>query len=190
MVILFSGGLDSAVLLEKFRREEPVIAITFEYPARHNRAEVECALRHLDRTRKAGNVEHKLIRVPLPATAPPFQKGGRITDAAYFPFRNTVFLSIAAAVAEEAGHSVVAIGANADDVAGFPDCRAEYYEAFIRPFMRSPAQSRPRPRSLPRPSSAPCRPRTPHTPRSPGSRTRSRPGPDPDSWPCRRWRAL
>ena len=50
----------------------------------------------------------------------------------YVPARNTVFLSFALALAEVRGASAIAIGANAVDYSGYPDCRPEFIAAFER----------------------------------------------------------
>jgi 7-cyano-7-deazaguanine synthase len=46
----------------------------------------------------------------------------------YVPFRNGIFLSIAAAIAEKEGANEIVIGAVEEDSSGYPDCR----EAFLR----------------------------------------------------------
>jgi 7-cyano-7-deazaguanine synthase len=46
------------------------------------------------------------------------------------PARNTVLLALGAARAEAIGAQNVAIGCNADDYNGYPDCRRKYIEAF------------------------------------------------------------
>jgi 7-cyano-7-deazaguanine synthase len=61
----------------------------------------------------------------------------RTLDAAvipptYVPARNTVFLSLALAWAEVLDARDIAIGANALDYSGYPDCRPDYLEAFER----------------------------------------------------------
>ncbi len=48
----------------------------------------------------------------------------------YVPFRNAHLLSIATSWAEVIGARRIYIGAVAEDSSGYPDCRAEYYEAF------------------------------------------------------------
>lgn len=48
----------------------------------------------------------------------------------YVPFRNTHILSIAVSRAEVIGAGRIFIGAVAEDSAGYPDCRPEYYDAF------------------------------------------------------------
>ena len=47
----------------------------------------------------------------------------------YVPFRNAHFLSVAVSWAEVVGAEKIFIGAVAEDSSGYPDCRAEYYDA-------------------------------------------------------------
>lgn len=46
------------------------------------------------------------------------------------PARNTIFLSVALAVAEASGARDIFIGVNAIDYSGYPDCRPAFIEAF------------------------------------------------------------
>ena len=55
-----------------------------------------------------------------------------VIPSTYVPARNTVFLSLALAWAEVLEARDIAIGANALDYSGYPDCRPEYLEAFER----------------------------------------------------------
>lgn len=48
----------------------------------------------------------------------------------YVPFRNTHLLAVGVSWAEVLGASAVFIGAVAEDAAGYPDCRPEYYRVF------------------------------------------------------------
>jgi 7-cyano-7-deazaguanine synthase len=48
----------------------------------------------------------------------------------YVPARNTVFLSLAMALAEARGAEAIVLGVNAIDYSGYPDCRPEYLAAF------------------------------------------------------------
>ena len=50
--------------------------------------------------------------------------------ATYVPARNTVFLSLALAMAETRGAEAIVMGVNAIDYSGYPDCRPEYLDAF------------------------------------------------------------
>lgn len=52
--------------------------------------------------------------------------------ATYVPARNTIFLSLALGWAEVVGAEAIVIGVNILDYSGYPDCRAEYLEAFER----------------------------------------------------------
>ena len=46
----------------------------------------------------------------------------------YVPFRNGIFLSIAASVAEKHGAEALFIGVVEEDSSGYPDCREDYIE--------------------------------------------------------------
>jgi len=156
-VVLLSGGMDSAVTLAWMRREGfACTALSFDYGQRH-RIELERASR-LATT--LGADEHVLQRIDLRAFggsaltsdvavpkdrpevgAPGASAGaGPGADAGaqgaipitYVPARNTVFLSFALALAEVRAASAIAIGANAVDYSGYPDCRPEFIAAFER----------------------------------------------------------
>ncbi len=139
-IVLLSGGLDSTTCLAIARHEgfEPV-ALSFDYGQRH-RIELE---RSAEIAAAAG-CEHVVARIDLGAFG-----GSALTDASiavpkhddvsevaadipvtYVPARNTVFLSVALALAEVRGASDVYIGVNALDYSGYPDCRPEFVTAF------------------------------------------------------------
>jgi 7-cyano-7-deazaguanine synthase len=139
-VVLLSGGLDSytaAAILE--RDGFDVCALTVLYGQRHVR-EVESArvVAHALGVRQRLEVRVDLAAIGGSAltTDSPVPKD-RTMDAAvipstYVPARNTVFLSLALAWAEVLDARDIAIGVNALDYSGYPDCRPDYLEAFER----------------------------------------------------------
>jgi 7-cyano-7-deazaguanine synthase len=139
-VVLLSGGLDSYTAAAVLQRDGfDVCALTVVYGQRHAR-EIESARA----VARALNVrQHLEVRADLAAiggsalTADTPVPKDRTLDAAvipstYVPARNTVFLSLALAWAEVLEARDIAIGANALDYSGYPDCRPEYLEAFER----------------------------------------------------------
>ena len=139
-VVLLSGGLDSYTAAAVLQRDGfDICALTVVYGQRHAR-EIESARA----VARALNVRQQLeVRVDLAAiggsalTADIAVPKDRTMDAAvipstYVPARNTVFLSLALAWAEVLEARDIAIGANALDYSGYPDCRPEYLEAFER----------------------------------------------------------
>ena len=141
MVVLLSGGLDSATVAAWARaRGYEVIGLSIDYGQRH-RCELDAAkalASHL------GLADHVVLRVDLSAFG-----GSALTDAAipvprdrpdaalaaeipttYVPARNTVFLSLALALAEARGATAIGLGVNAIDYSGYPDCRPEFLDAF------------------------------------------------------------
>ncbi len=141
-VVLLSGGLDSAAVLAWMRREGYAChALSFAYGQRHG---VELA-RAAELARALGAVEHKVTEIDLRAfggsaltadiAVPKDRNEGEIAHGVpitYVPARNTIFLAFALAYAETIGSSDLAIGVNAIDYSGYPDCRPEFIAAFER----------------------------------------------------------
>lgn len=141
VVVLLSGGMDSATALAMAANEgSDVVALTFEYGQRHRReTEAARALAEHFRVR-----DHRVIAIDLaqiggsaltdPGIAVPEGRSmadiGRGIPPTYVPARNTIFLSYALGVAEIVGAGAIYIAANAIDYSGYPDCRPEYYRAF------------------------------------------------------------
>jgi len=141
-VVLLSGGLDSATVLAWMRREGFAChALSFAYGQRH---EIELA-RAAELARALGAVEHKIAEIDLRAfggsaltadiAVPKDRNEGEIAHGVpitYVPARNTIFLAFALAYAETIRASDIAIGVNAIDYSGYPDCRPEFIAAFER----------------------------------------------------------
>jgi 7-cyano-7-deazaguanine synthase len=137
-VVLLSGGLDSFTAAALMRAQGySLYALTIRYGQRHAR-EIESARavagalgvrRHLelelDLRAIGGSSLTSDLDVPRDrdTTAPGI-------PSTYVPARNTIFLSLALAWAETLGVTDIAIGVNALDYSGYPDCRPEYIAAF------------------------------------------------------------
>ena len=138
-VVLLSGGLDSAVTLAAMRADGYAVhALTIDYGQRHA-VEIERAARLAAHY----GAEHRVVSLDLRAfggsalTAELSVPKDRPEDAGgipitYVPARNTIFLSLALAWAEVLGAGAIALGVNAVDYSGYPDCRPEYLAAFER----------------------------------------------------------
>jgi len=142
-VTLLSGGMDSAVTLAEARAAGfAPYALSFDYGQRHR---VE--LVHAARVAQAlGAVRHEVLRLDLRAfggsaltadiEVPKDRLGSaeaaREIPVTYVPARNTIFLALALGWAEAIGAHDLFIGVNAIDYSGYPDCRPEFIDAFVR----------------------------------------------------------
>lgn len=137
-VVLLSGGLDSATTLAMARTEVGACyALTIDYGQRH-RVEVDAARRV---AQVLGAADHRVARFDLswiggsaltdPAIGVPQQPTAGI-PITYVPARNAIFLSLALAWAEVLGAQAIYLGVNAIDYSGYPDCRPEFLDAFVR----------------------------------------------------------
>jgi 7-cyano-7-deazaguanine synthase len=139
IVVLLSGGLDSAVTLAILRSEgHRLHGLTINYGQRHV-IEVERA----ERIAAHYGIDHRVLTLDLrmiggsaltsdlsvPKDRPEHAEQIPIT---YVPARNTVFLSLALAWAEVLDARAIALGVNAVDYSGYPDCRPAFIEAFQR----------------------------------------------------------
>ncbi len=136
-VCIISGGMDSA-LSAKIATEEgyEIIALHFNYGQRTEEKELKC-FRKIAASVQAKNIYEidlpfftqisasaltdKNIEVPIGGV----EEGVPVT---YVPFRNGIFLSIAAALAEKHGAEALYIGVVEEDSSGYPDCRESYIE--------------------------------------------------------------
>jgi 7-cyano-7-deazaguanine synthase len=146
-VVLLSGGLDSTTALFWARTQGYAVeALSVHYGQRHQR-ELRAA------RRVAGLAKAPLheLRVSLPWLAeasslvdkkkklpdlPLAKIGSGGVPSTYVPGRNTIFLALAASLADARGAQAIVIGANALDYSGYPDCRPEYLRAFEKAARR------------------------------------------------------
>ena len=140
-VVLLSGGMDSAVVLAEMRHAGfECHALSFDYGQRHR---VELG-RAAEVAGMLGAASHRTARIDLRAfgasaltadIAVPKDRDVAVAHGipvTYVPARNTIFLAHALAMAESTGARDIAIGVNAIDYSGYPDCRPEFVEAFER----------------------------------------------------------
>jgi len=141
-VVLLSGGLDSTTALYwAMRRGYRPAALSVRYGQRHARE--LAAARAV--ARRAGAPLHEVSlalpwlggssltnkRLTLPAV--PLTRIGRGgIPSTYVPGRNTIFLALAASLADASGAEAIVIGANALDYSGYPDCRPPFLNAFSK----------------------------------------------------------
>jgi len=137
-VCIMSGGMDSTLSAYIMKANDyEVIAVHFNYDQRTQDKELECfnnICRELDVKEKyildldffkqlgASALTDKSIDVPTTGV----EEGVPVT---YVPFRNGIFLSMAAAIAEKEGAELISIGVVQEDSSGYPDCRANYIDA-------------------------------------------------------------
>jgi 7-cyano-7-deazaguanine synthase len=138
LVALVSGGLDSLVVAAMARAAGwRLFALTIDYNQRH-KIEIESAARI---AKVLGAERHIVLPLDLSAFGGsaltdqqievPKQGVGEGIPVTYVPARNTIFLSLCLGWAEAVGARDIAIGVNALDYSGYPDCRAEFIEAFV-----------------------------------------------------------
>ncbi len=136
-VSIISGGMDSA-LSAKIAQQEgyEIIALHFNYGQRTEAKELEAfrkIAKHLGAMKRyeidlpffeqigASALTDRSIEVPTGG----IEEGVPVT---YVPFRNGIFLSIAAAIAEKHGAEALFIGVVEEDSSGYPDCTESYIE--------------------------------------------------------------
>jgi 7-cyano-7-deazaguanine synthase len=141
-LVLLSGGMDSAVCLFQAVREHgagEVEVLFFDWGQRTLSEELT-ACRAL--CEAAGTEAPDMIALDFPYQGALTDAGaevpaGRTPEAmmggvapTFFPGRNIVMLAYAFGLAAARGHALIYFGPNADDAAGYPDCRAEFLAQF------------------------------------------------------------
>ena len=137
-VCIMSGGMDSTLSAYMMKEQGfDIIAVHFNYDQRTQKKELECfnnicealhvsKVYNLDigffKELGASALTDKEIEVPTGG----LEEGVPVT---YVPFRNGIFLSMAAAIAEKEGAEAISIGVVEEDSSGYPDCRQEYIKS-------------------------------------------------------------
>ncbi len=140
-VCIMSGGMDSTLAAYMMKQEGyAIIAVHFNYDQRTQKKELECfkaITQALDVTQEyildldffkqlgASALTDTNIEVPTDG----IEEGVPVT---YVPFRNGIFLSMAAAIAEKEGAQCITIGVVEEDSSGYPDCTEAYIAAMQR----------------------------------------------------------
>ena len=140
-VCIMSGGMDSTLSAYMMRDLGfEIIAVHFNYDQRTQDKELEC-FENICEALSPKNSLHVIkkyvldigffkelgasaltdITIDVPTEG--IEEGVPVT---YVPFRNGIFLSMAAAIAEKEGAEAIAIGVVEEDSSGYPDCRESY----------------------------------------------------------------
>jgi 7-cyano-7-deazaguanine synthase len=136
-VCIISGGMDSALSAKIAQKEGyEIIALHFNYGQRTEAKELACYRKIAEDVKASQKYEIDLpffeqigasaltdrnIEVPTGG----LEEGVPVT---YVPFRNGIFLSIAASVAEKHGAQALFIGVVEEESSGYPDCTESFIE--------------------------------------------------------------
>ncbi len=135
-LIIYSGGMDSTVLLYR-HAEEISLAVSFDYGSKHNEREIEHARLNTEKL----SIEHLVI--PLDFMGKYFSShllktGGEVPEGHYsdpvmkqtvVPFRNGIMLSVSCGLAESRKLDSVLVANHTGDHPIYPDCREEFIKS-------------------------------------------------------------
>lgn len=138
IVVVYSGGLDSTVLLHQLIREgNEVKAISIDYGQRHRRelsmAAKQAALAQIEhRVADLGTLRDLFSENALTSDTVEVPSGHYTEEsmkATVVPNRNMILLAVAAGWAMSLKFDAVAYAAHSGDHAIYPDCRPEFGDA-------------------------------------------------------------
>lgn len=137
IILSLSGGLDSASFLYCYK-ERIKLAVSFKYPSNHNKIELKYAKRLCKKT----GIPHKIINVTQifkDFKSSLLSGADKVPNAEYnkesisslvVPFRNGIFLSILAGLAESYNVKYIGLASHSNDSTTYPDCTKEFSDAF------------------------------------------------------------
>lgn len=137
-IVLLSGGVDSSTALYwAYKEHELIAAISFDYGSNHAERELACArfqasalgvpLHTIDLHSLAPHLSSSLLSGADAIPTGDYDESNMRSTVV--PFRNGIFLAIAAGVAESAGAHSLVIAAHSGDHAIYPDCREPFMAA-------------------------------------------------------------
>ena len=135
---IISGGMDSTLAAYMAKSDGyEIIAVHFNYGQRTEAKELDCFRKVTQALDVANSYEIDLdffsqigasaltdSSIDVPTSG--IEEGVPVT---YVPFRNGIFLSVAAAIAEKEGAIALVIGVVEEDSSGYPDCRESYIKS-------------------------------------------------------------
>ncbi|MCR4941641.1 MAG: 7-cyano-7-deazaguanine synthase QueC [Campylobacter sp.] len=137
-VCIMSGGMDSTLCATIAKHEGyEIIALHFDYEQRTMSREKQAFNDVCDRlgVKKRLNIDAnfiaKIAANALTDKKQEIRKNGVKADIpnTYVPFRNGIFISIAAALAEKENAQALFIGVVWEDSSGYPDCSNEFIQS-------------------------------------------------------------
>ena len=135
-ILSLSCGLDSSSLLFEYK-DRIKLAVSFAYGSNHEKQELAAA----ELVAQKANVEHKIINISnvFQGISSALLAGSdQVPQDCYnkdtirnlvVPFRNGIFLSILAAIAESEKLEYIALASHAGDHAIYPDCTEAFSDA-------------------------------------------------------------
>lgn len=137
-ICVMSGGMDSTLSAYMMKQDGyEIITLHFNYEQKTQARELEAFnlissklgvqnsyVLDLDFFKKLGASALTDDSIKIPTNG--IEHGVPVT---YVPFRNGIFLSMAAAIAEKEGACVISIGVVEEDSSGYPDCRENYIKS-------------------------------------------------------------
>ncbi len=140
IIVLASGGLDSAVCLAEAKMQYEVALLHVNYGQRTEERELQAFIALADHY----DVQQRLV-VDITylkeiggsslvdesmAVETGLPKDGATVPSTYVPFRNAHMLCVGMSWAEVIGARGLFIGAVEEDGSGYPDCRQDFYDKF------------------------------------------------------------